>query len=260
MHRGEWSVRVQRWLLTRYLDRVVAMGPVTRGDCESAGFAPDRIAMIPNGLDIQPMEPSRRPPVPPLRVVWLGKLRKEKRADLAVKAWREARIEGALILIGDGEERAAIDALIAASGEGPGAIEMKGLLDDPRPELGTAHVFLQSSDTEGLSNALLEAMSEGCASVATDVGETRFVLGGSGEGEVAEGSFVRAEAGLLVRPGDVKGMARALAALEDGELREAIGRAAAARCRANHDIASVARRYQELLSSLARDARGALAP
>ncbi len=257
MHRSEWSFRIQRWLLARHLDRVVAMGPSTRADCESAGFAPSRLAMIPNGIDIQPPSPSLRGPVPPFRVLWLGKLRKEKRADLAVQAWREARIPGQLILVGDGEERPAIDALIEAGrGDGPGSIETKGLVNDPRPELSTAHVFLQSSDTEGLSNALLEAMSNGCASVATDVGETRFVLGGSGEGEVPAGSFVRAEAGLLVRPGDVKGMAAALSALLDPEQRDALGRAAQARCRANHGIDGVARRYEDLLSGLVKSPAG----
>jgi len=253
MHRREWAFRIQRWVLTRDLDRVVAMGPATRADCEEAGFAPSRLTLIPNGIDVPTPDPSLRGPVPPLRVLWLGKFRKEKRADLAVEAFQEARIPGELIFVGDGEGRPAIEAGIAGSSDK--RIRLMGLLKDPGPELGAAHVFLQSSDTEGLSNALLEAMAAGCASVATDVGETRFVLGGSGEGEVSEGSFVRAEAGLLVRPGDAKGMAAALNALLDSELRTSLGQAAEARCRANHGIESVARRYEDLFSSLVKAPR-----
>lgn len=257
MHRREWSFRIQRSVLVGRLDLVIAMGPGTHADCERAGFAPSRIAAIPNGIEIRPWNPSLRGPAPPLRALWLGKFRKEKRADLAVRAWREAGIGGVLILVGDGEERAALDSLVAVPSEGPGTIEMKGLLEDPWPELLAAHLFLQSSDTEGLSNALLEAMAAGCSIVATDVGETRFVLGGAGVGDAPAGSFVRAEAGLLVRAGDVKGMAAAIRALRDPGLRDTIGGAARARCVAGHGIESAAERYEALLLGLAKRARGA---
>jgi glycosyltransferase involved in cell wall biosynthesis len=249
MRRSEWAFRIQKWFLKRDLDRVVALGPVTRADCEEAGFKPERLVIVPNGIEIPTLSPHARNPVSPMRVLWLGKLRKEKRPDLAIRAWHEAGISGSLILVGDGDERDAIEALVAAGRErGRAIVLMKGLLEDPRPELEAAHVFVQSSDTEGLSNALLEAMAAGCACVATDVGETRFVLGG--DGGIAEGSFLRAEAGLLVRPGDVTGIAEALRALVDQELRDSLGRAGARRCRENHGIANVAQRYEEVFAGL----------
>lgn len=255
MHRKEWLFRLQRRFLTRDLDSVIALGPVTRDDCEAAGFKPARLVVIPNGID-EPQEGQRlRDQASPLRVVWLGKFRQEKRADLAVSAWHEAAIQGTLILVGDGEDRAAIEAQVGLGRDrGLAPVELKGLLNAPQSELARAHVFLQSSDTEGLSNALLEAMAAGCACVATDVGETRFVLGG--EGKIEEGSFLRAEAGLLVRAGDVKGVALALGALVDPTLREALGEAAAKRCRDNHQIGRLAERYEELFRGLVNDTHG----
>ena len=57
-------------------------------------------------------------------------------------------------------------------------------------------------------------MAAGCLDRRHRRGRDAIRLGGAGVGEAA-GSFVRAEAGLLVRAGDVKGMAAAIRALQD---------------------------------------------
>ncbi len=72
-----------------------------------------------------------------------------------------------------------------------------------------ASVFVQSSWAEGMSNSLLQAMSVGCAIVATDVGGTGEALG---------------DAGVLVPPGDDEALGDAIAALiSDSKLRAEIG-------------------------------------
>lgn len=258
MRSGEWSFRLQRRALLRGVRLVVALGPVTQDECQAAGFASSRVAIVPNGVVLSSTASDNRGEPPPLRVIWLGKLRAEKRADLALQAWRLAAIPGELNLVGDGDQRDSILRLIAqVPGGSSTSVRVTGFKEDPRGELATAHVFLQSSDTEGMSNALIEAMGAGCACVATDVGETRFVLGGLDAGEIPEGSFLETEAGLLVRPGDAIGMAAALRGLADSGRAGRLGRAASLRSRANHDIVRVARQYEHLFAGLLTGGGGA---
>ena len=257
MRSDEWPLRLHRRALLRGVRLVVALGPVTQDECRAAGFASSRVEIVPNGVVLSPAASDRRGDTPPLRVIWLGKLRAEKRADLAIQAWRVAGVPGELSLVGDGDQRDSIERLIAqAPGAGSASVRLTGFREDPRAELAAAHVFLQSSDTEGMSNSLIEAMEAGCACVATDVGETRFVLGGLDAGEIPQGSFLEAEAGLLVRPGDAEGMAAALRGLVDPGWAGRLGRAAARRSRANHDIVRVAKQYERLFAGLLPGAGG----
>lgn len=246
-HRG-FAFRRQRLILTRGLSRVVALGPLTRLECERGGFLSSRVVVIPNAVSIPPHPRASALAAAPVRAIWLGKFRPEKRADLAVMAWTDASLPGTLSMVGDGDQRERVASLVARcqTQKGADSVDMTGAVDDPRGELSRAQVFIQSSDTEGMSNALLEAMASGCACVATDVGETRFVLGGEGAPAVGAGDFVEAEAGLLVRPSDVGGMARALTALADGPTRERLGSAAYRQCVLNHGIDRIVDRYLEL--------------
>jgi glycosyltransferase involved in cell wall biosynthesis len=100
-------------------------------------------------------------------------------------------------------------------------------------------LYVQSSVTEGLSTALLEAMSHGVAVAASDAG-------GTGEA-VSDG-----RTGLLVPKGDSEALAAAIAALaRDGKLRRRLGDAGRNRVRAEFDADSVARKYEAVYTHLA---------
>ena len=98
---------------------------------------------------------------------------------------------------------------------------------------------MQSSLAEGLSTALLEAMSHGVAVAATDAGGTAEA--------VSDG-----RTGLLVPRGDSEALAPAIAALvRDGDLRRRLGDAGRDRVRAEFDAASVTRKYEDIYTRLA---------
>jgi glycosyltransferase involved in cell wall biosynthesis len=87
---------------------------------------------------------------------------------------------------------------------------------DPEPKaraLERADVFVLPSFSEGMPNAMLEAMAQGCAVIASSVGAVPEV--------VTDGVD-----GLLVPPGDPAALARAIEAMAaDRSLRERLGRA-----------------------------------
>jgi glycosyltransferase involved in cell wall biosynthesis len=99
-------------------------------------------------------------------------------------------------------------------------------------------VALPSTGYEDFPNVTIEAMGLGKTVVATRVGGV--------EEQLQDG-----ESGLLVRPGDVADLARALGlACRDAALRERLGRSASARFQERFTAAASVERYRTLYRSL----------
>ncbi|HEX7955831.1 MAG TPA: glycosyltransferase, partial [Pyrinomonadaceae bacterium] len=125
-------------------------------------------------------------------------------------AWR-------LAVVGDGEWRGELEAQAAALGITP-RVHFTGVVEDPHPFYRAAGLFVLPSRVEGMSNALLEAMSHGLAPVVSD--------GAPGLTELVEDGVT----GLVVPVDDPTALAEALGRLADDEgLRRRLGRAARAR-------------------------------
>jgi glycosyltransferase involved in cell wall biosynthesis len=80
-----------------------------------------------------------------------------------------------VLLVGDGEERAALEARAAAP-ELAGRVHFAGYQADPAPYLRAMDIFSLTSDSEQMPVSLLEAMASGLPAVATDVGDVRIML------------------------------------------------------------------------------------
>lgn len=227
----------------RLLTRVVATGETTRQSCLRAGFRPERVTVIHNGVSVQDRVQRRSQD---MQVLWVGRFRPEKRLDLLLEAWRRADVPGRLAIVGDGPEREQVRKL----SNGVLRVDLLGEVSDPTHCFRAADVFALPSDAEGMSNALLEAMAAGCACIATDVGESRDLLGVEG-GVPSPGAFLRGSAGLLVARGDSSGLAAAFRALAGAPtLRSELGAAAHRRSRERYAIERVAQQYRKLYWSL----------
>ena len=136
---------------------------------------------------------------------YLGGLRPEKNLRMLVRAFHAANIPGAtLMLAGDGSCRPDLEGLVAELGLGGKAV-FAGHQKDSAAYLGMVDVFVMSSDTEQVSNALLEAMASGLPVVCTDVGDSRALLGETAE-FVAPPRDEQAYAQLLRRMGEDAGL------------------------------------------------------
>lgn len=136
-------------------------------------------------------------------VTIVGQLRREKQQTDLVHALDALHSQGhpvCAMIVGEGEERLAIERLVVEKGL-QNYVRMVGLLGDVRPALKAADAFvLTSVAVETFSNAALEAMALGLPAILTDI---------SGAKEMIEpGSN-----GFLYPPGDVSALATRLGSL-----------------------------------------------
>jgi glycosyltransferase involved in cell wall biosynthesis len=166
---------------------------------------------VANGIDVQRFRVPRNPV--PGRILVLGRLTRQKRPDLAVRAFARLDLPGAeLHLANDGPDRERVEALARTLGVAD-RVRFLGYQQDVPALLARASCLLLTSEYEAASLSLLEAMAAGVPVVATRVGGVEEALDG---------------AGVVVPPGDEAAIAAALARVL-GDAAEAARLAEAAR-------------------------------
>jgi len=109
--------------------------------------------------------------------------------------------------------------------------------------LKTADLFLFCSRTEGLPNAVLEAMAAGLAVVATDIPGSRDLINDG-------------KTGVLVEKGSVEAIRAATESLlEDSARRSALGLAAQKWVRENRDISVLVKKMIDRYETIALQRR-----
>jgi glycosyltransferase involved in cell wall biosynthesis len=194
---------------------------------------------LPNCVDCSPYaniarEPSE--PDAPLRLLYIGRLAREKGLYEALQGLRLAQLQdvGArLVIAGSGPEEAALRRFANGLGN---TVSFTG------PVFGAAKialfrnadVFLLPSYSEGLPYALLESMAAGVPAIITRVGAIPDVM--------ADGLH-----GLFVPPRDPHAIGRAITALAaDRELLARMGDAGRKRIAASYSIEQLAREFAKL--------------
>jgi len=212
--------RYMQWFYGQ-LDTVFVNSEDYRQSWIKRGLDPAKLKILPRGLDTELFHPARRDPAffekfgtcnGEVRLLYVGRISREKDLDLLVTAYRRLRNEGLpiqLFVVGHGPYSEALAKSL------PEAF-FTGYLTGT--ELATAYasadIFVFPSTTDTFGNVILEAQACGVPVIVSDSG---------GPKELVEDGMN----GLITRSRDVDDFTRAIRSLiADAALRERMGSAA----------------------------------
>lgn len=239
----ERGPRAKQALVSRFVDRYIAVSSAMGEELRSVVAHPDRVAVIHNTIEPKRFESAAGDVRATLDdggrsiVLTLARLDFQKGLETLIEA--AALVPDVLFLIaGDGPERARLEAEAEALGVAE-RVRFLGRREDVPELLAACDVFVLPSLFEGLPVSVLEAMAAGRPVVATSVPGTAEA--------VADG-----ETGILVSPSDPELLARAIRQVTaDPAMARRMGDAGRTRVRRLFSADEMGRKldslYQELL-------------
>ncbi len=233
------------FLIKRLATGFVANSQEIADDLEACGVPHAKVHHIPNGVVVPEGEVSTRRDEAERHFVYLGRLDSEKALDLMIGGFAELPADTAarLVLVGEGACGSSLRAQASQLGI-ESKVDFPGKVDDVVPFLARADFYVSTSISEGMSNALLEAMSHAVPPLVSRV---------SGVADIVEDGV----SGLLFAPGDQRAYAASLreAVAMPAERREAMGRAAAEAVRTRFGMDRIADGHIALYSELVETKR-----
>jgi GalNAc-alpha-(1->4)-GalNAc-alpha-(1->3)-diNAcBac-PP-undecaprenol alpha-1,4-N-acetyl-D-galactosaminyltransferase len=210
-------------------------------------FLQDRIVCIPNPVLSACCR--AKPDIPGVRsryrLLSVGRLGFQKNFSVLIEAF--ARLASKypawdLVIIGDGEQRTALEALIKTLGLNA-RVTLPGTTNSLEPWYASSHLFCLPSRWEGFPNALAEALAHGLPAIGfAQCAGTRDLIAHGRSGTLAEGN------------GDVDSLVVALEGLfKDANLRRSLGKGAIKGVKSfRSDL--IFSKWEALLSEVAREA------
>lgn len=208
-----------------------------------------RLDVLMNAVPLPPLEDPRHLRERQPAVLFLGEIARHKGVLELARAF--ARLTGRfpplrLVYGGTGSALEEVRGLVSRLGLDE-RTEFTGWLESERKRaaFAGATIFVLPSYVEGMPMALLEAMSWGLPTVATAVGGVPEMI-------------THEVNGLLVAPGDVDGLAAAIARLmEDPQLRQRLGAAARETIASRFSLQTAVERLLEIYRRFGIEPRGA---
>jgi glycosyltransferase involved in cell wall biosynthesis len=184
------SPYVERKLMQSALafDYLVTMGESVRDFFVSRG-ASGRVVVVPGGFDADLFSPAVSPPT--YDVILVGRMSPVKRIDILIQAMQTLQDSSIrAVIVGDGPSSAGLRSLADECGVAD-RIDFVGWQSDVHSWLQKSRIFVLTSESEGLSQAMVQAMLCGLPVVVADVGDLKDL--------VTDGSN-----GFLIAPGSVE--------------------------------------------------------
>ena len=157
---------IEKFILNRLWDHVTVL---TQADKDYIGGRLKRVTVLPNPLFLEPVKsvPTNKQKI----ILGVGRLDvwKTKGFDILINAWNDIGIryqDWTLRIVGSGTKKT-IEYLKSLIKPGMN-VEFLPYTKNIQNEYRNAEVFVLSSRNEGFGLVLIEAMSQGCACVASD--------------------------------------------------------------------------------------------
>jgi len=224
----------------------VAVSESTREDLVRRGLASDRVAVIPNGIDVDHFTPTGAPRRTRPTLLFVGRLQPYKRVDLLLEAVaRLVRddLDVELLVAGSGDQVRELQEL-AESADLSHHVRFLGFVSEEEKLdlLRSAWIHVLTSPKEGWGITCLEAAACGTPTVASDAPGLRE-------------SVVDGETGLLVPHGDVGALADAIRSLIDDPDRRRVMGEKARRFAEGYTWEAATDAFERLLQQVVRESR-----
>jgi glycosyltransferase involved in cell wall biosynthesis len=230
MRIGAWTAG---WAVLRAAKRVVFFHPQPEAVLKRLGIV-SKSQVIPTGIDPAPYQLERITKHPEVTVTYIGRLESVKGVDDFLAAAHPLLQQFPYLKVRVAGWYKEGHPLLS---QYPG-IDFLGLRHDIPQVLSETDIFVLPSHSEGLSNALMEAMASGCACIASDVGGNAYLI-------------QNGVSGFLFPAGDREALRSHLQRLlEDRAKRVALGEAAKQRIREHFAWDIVGAQYASLFQEL----------
>lgn len=244
-----WIKRCKARFLFRHAskraDRFCCVSEDIAKDLIDAGVDASKVLVVANGIDTdvsvnvtevaELRERFRLPDGIPV-IGTVGRIAEIKRQDILLRAFahlKSKRPDVLLLLVGDGDQRSALEALAESLGVAD-AVRFAGYQSHPEAYLRLMNVFALTSSSEGMPLSILEAWAAGLPVVASRVGGVPELV-------------CHEENGLLFDFPDVEALVHALERLcASPVLAKALGEAGRREAVARFDFKRTAAQYERL--------------
>lgn len=214
------------------------------------GVARSRMSAIANPVDhrriaeLAAAQPTFTPAGP--YIVAAGRLMPNKNFPLLLRAYALAAPQARLVILGEGPERNALEALATSLGIAD-RVDMPGFMANPFALVARAQAYAMPSNAEGFPNGLVEAMACGVPIVATNCASGPSEILASRSRDAISGG-IDVDAGALVPTDDVQAFAAALGRVLTEPHRSVCGARSRERSRA-YGVEQAAANYWERIEA-----------
>lgn len=196
----------------------------------------DKSVIIPNPVVVHELASPEKDKV----IVTVGRLEKQKNQKMLIDAFstfHSSHPDYRLRFFGRGSLEAELKAQVDNLGL-TDVVDFMGNVNDVHHQIRTASLFVLTSDFEGLSNALIEAMMMGLPCISTDC---------AGADEIIDNG----ESGIIIKRGDVPALTEAISKLvDDRKTAEEYAVMAHQRAEDRFDANNVCERWKKLVEEV----------